>query len=264
MQSNNPVFNRSEAFSGRGRGGFASRDADTFSAQQLQDMYQAPSATPVQTGRMTYDDVVVRTGMSFGVLLLGALVGWFVAPQLAFPAMLVGLVLGLVNAFKKEPSAPLILAYAGVQGVFLGGISLWFERLWPGIVLTAVVATLCVFGVSLAAYSSGKVRVTPKFQRGVLIALGGYLVFSLVNFGAAMFGVGDGWGFRTGTMGVLISLFAIGLAAMVLILDFDFIQKGVEQGIPQRYAWTAAFGLMVTLIWLYIEMLRLIAILRGE
>jgi uncharacterized YccA/Bax inhibitor family protein len=262
MQSNNPVFNRSDAFSGRG--GVASAPAG-MTAAELQDLYNQPSARPpARTAGMTYDDVVMRTAAVFALVLAGAAVGWFVAPGLAFPAMIVGLVLGLVNAFKKEPSPALILLYGAVQGVFLGGISLWFNQYWPGVAQTAVVATLCVFAVSLVAYKQGWIKVTEKFRSGMLVALGGYAVFALVSFGAALFGVGDGWGFRTGIFGILIGVFAVGLAALTLVLDFDFIDNGVRQGIDPKYAWTAAFGLTLTLIWLYIELLRLLAILRGE
>jgi len=262
MQSNNPVFNRSDAFSGRG----VTSASAGMTAAELQDLYDQPSATPPvqRAGTMTYDSVLVRTAMVFALVLLGAAVGWFVAPGLVWPAAIVGLVLGLVNAFKKEPSPALILTYGAVQGVFLGGISLWFNERWPGVVQTAVIATLCVFAVALLAYTQRWIRVTPKFRRGVLIALGGYLVFALVSFGAALFGVGDGWGFRTGTFGILVGLFAVGLAALSLVLDFDFIENGVRMGLEEKYAWTAAFGLTVTLIWLYIELLRLLAILRGE
>jgi uncharacterized YccA/Bax inhibitor family protein len=133
-----------------------------------------------------------------------------------------------------------------------------------GIVAQAVLATLAVFAVSLWAYRSKRIRVTPRFQRGVMIALGGYLVFCLVNLLFQVFGSSDSvFGFRTGIFGVLIGLFAVGLAAFCLILDFDFIEKGVQQGIPAKFAWTAAFALTVTLVWLYIEVLRLLAILRG-
>jgi uncharacterized YccA/Bax inhibitor family protein len=238
-------------------------------AEQLEEMYTAPSATPVQTGRMTYDDVVVKTGLTFGVLLVGAVVGWF-TPQLYIVGAIVGLVLGLVNAFKREPSPALILAYAAFEGLFVGGISSVFEGMQingndlDGIVAQAVLATLAVFAVSLWAYRSKRIRVTPRFQRGVMIALGGYLVFCLVNLLFQVFGSSDSvFGFRTGIFGVLIGLFAVGLAAFCLILDFDFIEKGVQQGIPAKFAWTAAFGLTVTLVWLYIEVLRLLAILRG-
>jgi uncharacterized YccA/Bax inhibitor family protein len=266
MQSNNPVFSRTEAFSASRAG----LDAAAPRADQLEDMYAAPPATPAQTGRMTYDDVVVKTGITFAVLLVGAVVGWQL-PQLFWIGMIVGLVLGLVNAFKREPSPPLILAYAAFEGVFVGSVSFMFENMQingnslQGIVAQAVLATLAVFAVSLWAYRSRRIRVTPKFQRGVLIALGGYLVFVLVNFLFQIFGSSDSpFGFRTGIFGILIGLFAVGLAALCLILDFDFIEQGVRNGLPARFAWTAAFGLVVTLVWLYIELLQLLAILRGE
>ncbi|HEU0213010.1 MAG TPA: Bax inhibitor-1/YccA family protein [Jiangellaceae bacterium] len=272
MQGNNPVFSRTEGFSGRQAG----TDLATPRVDQLEDMYAAPSATPVQTGRMTYDDVVMKTGITFGVLLVGAVVGWQL-PQLAFVGLVVGLVLGLVNAFKREPSPLLILAYAAFEGLFVGGISFVFENMQvgtradgtaitlDGIVAQAVLATLAVFAVSLWAYRSKKIRVTPRFRRGVMIALIGYLVFCVVNLLFQIFGSPDSpFGFRQGLFGILIGLFAVGLAAFCLILDFDFIDQGVRNGLPARFAWTAAFGLTVTLVWLYVEMLRLLAILRGE
>ncbi|MBD0292186.1 MAG: Bax inhibitor-1/YccA family protein [Jiangellaceae bacterium] len=266
MQSNNPVFSRAEAFNRRGAGS----EPATPTAGQLEEMYAAPSATPIQTGRMTYDDVVVKTGITFGVLLIGAVVGWQL-PQLFWIGLIGGLIVGLVNAFKREPSPALILAYAALEGVFVGGLSFMFENLqWDGtslrgIVAQAVLATLAVFAASLWAYRSKRIRVTPKLQRGVLIALVGYLVFVLVNFAFQVFGSSASpFGFRTGLFGILIGLFAVGLAALCLILDFDFVEQGVRNGLPARFAWTAAFGLTVTLVWLYVEMLRLLAILRGE
>lgn len=276
MQSNNPVFGRSDAFSGRG----AAADLAAPSAQDLQDMYGAPSATPVQTGRMTYDDVVVKTGITLGVLLVGAVIGWQLVvdmPSIVWIGAIGGLILGLVNAFKRNPSPPLILAYAALEGLFVGGISFVFQNMQvstnsagdpvylDGIVAQAITATMAVFVVSLLVFRSGKLRVTPKFQKGVMIALGGYMLFSLVNLAAQLFNWTDSpFGFRQGWLGVVIGLFAVGLAAVCLILDFDFIKKGVEGGLPAKFAWTAAFGLTVTLVWLYIEMLRLIAILRGD
>ncbi|NDL59848.1 Bax inhibitor-1/YccA family protein [Phytoactinopolyspora mesophila] len=268
MQSSNPVFGRSAAFSGRP----GVRDVSAPSAERLEEMYAAPSATPTQTGRMTYDDVVMRTGATLGVVLVGAVIGWNV-PGLFYVGLIGGLILGLVNAFKKEPSPPLILTYALLTGTFLGAISGILEGATisaggsplNGIVAQSVIGTLGVFAVSLFMYRSGRVRVTPKFQRGAMIAMGGYLVFVIANLFFQIFGSSDSaFGFRTGWFGIAIGLFAITLAAVFLILDFDFIDKGVKEGIPAKYAWTAAFGLTVTLVWLYIEMLRLLAILRGE
>lgn len=273
----NPVFNNSAVFGEprRGRGGVAQRspyDAGTtaagatagMSAGTLEQMYSAPSATSRDTGRLTYDDVIVKTGGLLALLVVTGALTWVLAPGLFWVGMVVGLVLGLVNAFKKNPSPPLIIAYAAAQGVFLGGISFLFESQWQGVVLQAVMATAATFVACLVLFRSGKVRVTPKFTRWLLVAVGGYLLFSLVNLGLLLFGVMDGWGMRTGPIGALISLVAVGLAAAMLIVDFDSIKRGVEQGAPAKLAWTAAFGLVVTLVWMYLEFLRLIAILRGD
>ena len=263
MESRNPVFNNSKAFSRKGYATF--NDAPTATAGQLEDMYAAPAATGVDTGRMTIDDVVVKTGLMFGVLLPLAAAAYFLNnPILTFGGAIAGLVLGLVVSFKQSTNPALILSYAAAEGLFVGGISRVFEDRWPGIVATAVVATMCVFAVTLAAYKSGKVRATPKFKRTVLIAMGGYLVFCVVNLVVMLFGGGGDFGLRSGPFGIAISLFAVGLAAALLILDFDFAEQGVKNGLPERYSWLAAFGLVVTLVWLYIEMLRLIAILRGD
>jgi uncharacterized YccA/Bax inhibitor family protein len=263
MESRNPVFNNTKAFKS---GGYATfNDAPPASATQLEEMYSAPAATGVDTGRMTMDDVVVKTGLMFAVLLpLAAFNYWYESGLLTFGGLIVGLVLGLVVSFKQSTNAALVLAYAGAEGLFLGGISKAFEQQWDGIVPQAVLATLAVFGVALGAYKSGRVRATPKFQRTVLIAMGGYLVFCLINLVVMLVGGGGEFGLRQGPLGIAIGLFAVGLAAAMLILDFDFAEQGVRNGLPERYSWLAAFGLVVTLVWLYIELLRLIAILRGD
>jgi uncharacterized YccA/Bax inhibitor family protein len=260
MESRNPVFSRSDAFSRRGYATF--NEAPPASAGQLEEMYNAPSATGVQTGRMTMDDVVIKTGLMFAVLVPLAAVNFYLQnPLLTFGGAIVGLVLGLVISFKQSTSPALMLSYAALEGLFVGGISGIYEDFYDGIVAQAVLGTLAVFAVALFAYKSGRVRATPKFQRGVLIAMGGYLVFCLVNLGVVLFTDNN---LRGGWLGIAIGLFAITLAAAMLILDFDFAEQGVKNGLPERYSWLAAFGLVVTLVWLYIEMLRLIAILRGE
>jgi uncharacterized YccA/Bax inhibitor family protein len=260
MESRNPVFSRSDAFTRRGYATF--NEAPPATAGQLEDMYNAPSATGVQTGRMTMDDVVVKTGLMFAVLVPAAAVNFYLQnPLLTFGGAIVGLVLALVISFKQSTNPALVLSYAGLEGLFVGGISGIYEDFYDGIVAQAVLGTLAVFAVALFAYKSGRVRATPKFQRGVLIAMGGYLVFCLVNLGVVLFTDNN---LRGGWLGIAIGLFAITLAAAMLILDFDFAEQGVKNGLPERYSWLAAFGLVVTLVWLYIEMLRLIAILRGE
>ncbi len=264
MESRNPVFNNSKAF--KSGGGYATfQDTPPASATQLEDLYRAPSATGVDTGRMTMDDVVVKTGMMFVVLLVTAGLNYYLqSPALTFGGVIVGLVLGLIVSFKQSTNPGLILAYAAADGLFVGGISRAFEDKWDGIVPQAVLGTLAVFTAALIAYKSGRVRVTPRFQRTVLIATGGYLIFCLINFVVILTGHGGDFGLRQGAFGFLIGLFAVGLAAAFLIMDFDFAEQGVRNGVPERYSWLAAFGLVVTLVWLYIEMLQLLAILRGN
>jgi uncharacterized YccA/Bax inhibitor family protein len=244
--------------------------------QQLEHLYNRPAAGPADTGRMTYDDVIVKTILSIAVVLVGAAIPVFLVPGLAPVLMILGLIggliLGLVNSFKREPVPALILAYSAFEGLFLGGITMFLERAHPGIAMQALLGTLTVFAVTLALFKSGKVRATPKAMKFFLIAMVSYAAFSLVNLGLMVFNVSnDPWGLRgadflgTGIpFGVIIGIFAIGLAAFSLIIDFTSIDEGVKNGAPQRYSWTAAFGLTVTLIWLYVEFLRLIAILRGD
>jgi uncharacterized YccA/Bax inhibitor family protein len=263
MESRNPVFGRSEQFA---RGGYATFDTRTPSAGELQDMYGRPSATTADTRRMTIDDVVMRTASLFGVLLVTAAVTFeVVKPEnfgLVLVAMLVGLGLSLWISFSKTIRPPVMFAYAAVEGVFIGGISHVFELSYPGIVVQAVLGTLGTFAAMLALYKFKVIRATPKFQRILLIAGAGYLVFALLNLGLALF-TGNSAYDVTG-LGLLISAFGVGLAALFLVLDFDFVEQGIRNGLPERYAWTAAFGLIVTLVWLYIEILRLLAILRGD
>ena len=262
MRSRNPAFTRSQAFSGRG---YANYDTvRNASPEELASMYAAPPATPAQAGRMTYDDVVAKTGIAFGVLLAGAAVAWFFAPGLALPGLLVGLVLGLVVAFKQSTNPGLILGYAFAEGLFVGGISRVFEDRWNGVVPQAVLGTLFAFAAMLAVYKSGKLRVTPKFTKIVIGAGLAYFAIAMMSFIAALMGVGDGWGFRTGALGILLGLAGATLACLFLALDFDFVEQGVRNGLPERYGWLAAFGLVATVVWLYIELLRLLAILRGS
>ncbi len=245
-----------------------------YDASTLEGMYAAPSATTAQTGRLTYDDVIVKTAGLLTLVVASAAFAWFVVPDsmrmaVALGGALVGFVLGLVNSFKRKPSPALIALYALAEGLFLGGISWYIEVAanLPGVVTQAVLATLATFAACLVLFRSGKVRVTPKFTRWLLVAMGGYLVFSLVNFGLAMFDVGGDGAFgplRSGGLGMVVGLLAVGLAAAMLIVDFDSIKRGVEGGAPATFAWTAAFGLVVTLVWMYLEFLRLIAILRGS
>jgi uncharacterized YccA/Bax inhibitor family protein len=263
MESRNPVFGRDKAFA---RGGYATFDT---SASTLNDMYQAPAATATDrdTGRMSIDDVVIRTASLFATLLVtGAITFELISPQnfgLVIVAAIVGLVLSLVVSFSKTIRPVLMFAYAAVEGVFVGGISLAFNTAYPNIVIQAVLGTVAAFGAMLALYSFKVIRVTPKFQRVLIIAGVGYLVFALLNLLLSSLNVIPSV-YSVGGLGLLVSAFGVGLAALYLVLDFDFINQGIANGLPRQYAWTAAFGLVTTLVWLYVEVLRLLAILRGN
>ncbi|MGC2940201.1 MULTISPECIES: Bax inhibitor-1/YccA family protein [unclassified Brevibacterium] len=253
------------------QGAQAGRNQPVMSDQELNNLFNQPAAENRNAGpqvadrAMTYDDVMMKTGVLFTILLAGAVVGWLV-PILALPAMLIGLVLGLVNAFKKEPNKALIISYAAFEGVFLGGISAIFESMYSGIVLQAVLATISVFGVMLALFRFKGVRYGSKMMKFMMIAIGGYAIFSLLSFGIAMF---TGTSLRSDfsimgiPLGVIIGIVATVLAAMTLIMDFQMIEEGVKHKIPEKYSWMCAFSLMVTLIWLYIEILRLISYFRD-
>ncbi|WP_449277831.1 Bax inhibitor-1/YccA family protein [Leucobacter sp. GX24907] len=275
----NPALSNNPALNGK-----------TLTAEELRRIYDQPAAQTQRPGidepvvaeqpptirpsddPMTYENTISKTVGLFLVVLAFAAVGWF-APILMILGMLVGLVLGLVNAFKKEPSVPLIMGYAVAQGLFLGGLSGLMESLYPGIVAQALMGTFAVFGVTMLLFRSGKVRTSPRMTKIVLIAMAGYLVFSLINVGMMWFGSGEvadsAWGMRTGIevfgipLGIIVGLLAVFLAAYSLVMDFELIQNGVKNRIPAKWGWTAAFGLMVTLIWLYVEILRILAILRG-
>jgi uncharacterized YccA/Bax inhibitor family protein len=269
MASSNPAFSRNPAFAAPG----TVAAAKTLSDAELRDLYDAPAAGAHDTNRMTYEDTIVKTAVSFGILVVAAALGWLLTPVLGvLPAMLgaiVGLVLGLVNSFKKQPSAPLILAYAAFEGLFVGGISSIFETAWPGVVMQATLATLVVVGVTLALFASGKIRASKKATKVFLIAMIGYLLFSLVNVVMMVTGATDNaFGLRSEPifgipLGVIIGVLAVIMAAYSLVLDFDFIQRGVNNRADRKYGWSGAFGIMVTVVWLYVELLRLFAISRD-
>lgn len=259
MAMNNPAFSRNPAFSEK-----------QVSAQDLQEMYDRPVAGEA----MTVEDTVAKTALNFVLLVAGAAIGWYTAaamPLLFIGAAIVGFVLALVNIFKREPSPGLILGYSAAQGIFLGGISLTFESAYPGIVSQAVIATFAVIGVTLALFASGKVRASARATKVFMIAIFGYLAYSIVNVFVMMFGGANGNPFGLSgdvqifgiPLGVVLGIVVVLLAAYSLVLDFDAIQRGVANRADKKYGWSAAFGIMVTVIWLYTEILRMLAIIRD-
>ena len=269
--TSNPQFGRSGGGVQLGESSYASQQVGVDQFNQVEQSYYGPSATSAQTGRMTLDDVIMKSALTIGTVVLVAIGAWMLVPPAVFmPVMLTGLlvgfVLGLVNAFKKVPSPGLILGYAIAEGVFLGTISKVFGMVYSGAVMQAIVATFVTFAVCLLLYKSRLVKVNARFTRIVVLATIAYAVFCLVNLAVMFFAPGafGEFGLRSGLLGIGIGLIAVVLASMNLMLDFEFISQGVRNGVDRRYAWSAAFGLTVTLVWLYIEFLRLAAIFAGR
>jgi uncharacterized YccA/Bax inhibitor family protein len=284
MESRNPVLRRATAHEPQpggagfaydeGRAAYAAAStveaASAPTADELETIYATPGAG---TGRLGIDDVIVKTALCFVVLLPGAVIGWNTAttmPWLTWVAALAGLGLGLVNVFKKQVSPPLVLAYAFVQGIFLGGISYFFNEIalangYAGIVQQAVLGTLVAFAVMLTLYRTRIIKVNGTFMKIMMVSMVSYLVIGLASFVGALFGVGDGWGFYgVGTWGLLLCAAGVLLASFSLAMDFESIKQAIAYGLPERESWRLAFGLLVTLIWLYLEILRLLAILSGR
>jgi uncharacterized YccA/Bax inhibitor family protein len=267
MPSSNPVFGRGFANAANGQ-----QHARWDAPPQQYDPYAAPSPyaqspyAPPATRYMTMDDVVTKTGVSFLVMVAAAAVTWalpgFTGAALALPAVLIALVLGLVIAFKQIAHPAATLSYAALYGVALGVISEVFEAQFPGIVMQAVIGTFGVFAGMLVVYKTGAIRVTPKFTRWLLGAMIGVLVLIAVNWIAAFFTPG-GLGLREGgTLAIVFSLVVIGVAALTLLLDFDMADEAIRRGAPAKFAWYVAFGLLVTVVWLYLEILRLLSYFR--
>jgi len=238
-----------------------------------------PPALP-SADRMTYQDVTAKTVTLFAVMLAAATVSWLwtmstVTPDggVSLAPYLVGLAGGFATSlmviFSKKVRPGLILTYGVFEGLFVGGISAYFEVIWPGVVSQAVLATLAVTLAVLILFSNGKVRTTPALTRAVFVAMLGYLVFSLANLLLSWTGAIDGtFGMRSMEvagipLGLVIGGLAVLLASYFLVMDFEEIQEGVRVGRPREEAWLGAFGLMLTLVWMYVEMLRIIAIIRD-
>jgi uncharacterized YccA/Bax inhibitor family protein len=229
---------------------------------------------------------VQKTGITMGVVVLVAAATWVLTPEVSNDAagqraagtlyMLSmlgafgGFALAMVNSFKKVISPGLVLAYAALEGLFVGAFSKVIESVFgdpqtgmPGLVIGAVLGTIGAVGGTLAAYKFFDIKVTQKFRTWVVAAMFGFVAVSLLSFVLEMFGTGFGFnGF--GPMGLIASLIGLGLGVLMLILDFDFVERGIAAGLPERESWRAAFGLAVTIIWIYIELLRILAILRGN
>ena len=279
MQSSNPVFRRADGFNGRSQTYPASgMTYPAYGAPTQTDPYrqQAPIYGETATGgRMTIDTVVQKTGLTLGLTILVAALVWVLTPPLdsaaagslyllAMVGAFGGFALSLVNSFKRVISPGLVLLYAALEGLFVGAFSKVIDGAYGGgIVVGAVAGTFAAVAGTLAAYKFFNIRVSPTFRKWVVAAMFGFVAVALLDFVLGLFGASFGFnGF--GPMGFVSSLIGLGLGVLMLILDFDFVERGIEAGLPERESWRAAFGLTVTIIWIYVELLRLLAILRGE
>lgn len=277
MQSSNPVLNRSSAFApGQGQAYPGAAPYGQPGPYQQPGQYGGPGMPPQQyqgapadSRPMTMDDVIVRTAATLGVVAVVAAISWNVIPLSAVtPAFLAGALvafaLAMVLSFSRRVNPVLVMLYAAAEGVFLG-IGSQFIAKWvgdSGIIVQAVLATLVTAALTLATYKYFAIKVTPRFTKMVILATMGFAGVLVINLIASLFGFNSGIaGF--GVMGLLFAAIGAGLAVFNLILDFDMIEQGVRHGAPQNEAWRAAFGLTVTLVWLYWNLLRILAILRG-
>jgi uncharacterized YccA/Bax inhibitor family protein len=280
MQSSNPVFRKAEGFNGRSttsRASGMSYPAYGTPTQTKTDPYapQAPTYGDTSGDRMTIDSVVQKTAITLGLTVLAAAATWVLTPDISEESVgslyalimvgaLGGFALSMVNSFKRVVSPGLVLAYAVLEGVFVGAFSKLLEGMFgDGLVVGAVLGTMAAVGGTLAAYKFFNIRVTPTFRKWVIGAMVGFVALSFLDLMLSFFGSSFGFnGF--GPMGLLSSVIGLGLGVLMLILDFDFVERGIEAGLPERESWRAAFGLTVTIIWIYIELLRILAILRGD
>lgn len=220
---------------------------------------------PIPAGeRLTMNDVMVKTGINLGLVAVGAAVAWH-APVLLLLGMVGGLVLGLVNSFKKKVSPILVMTYALMEGLLLGGLSAVVDMRYPGVAIQAVLATLVVAGTTLALFANGKLRATPKLNKIFMIGAIGYMAYGLISIlGAGIFGSSlNSFSIGGIPLGLVVGLFAVALATYSLLLDFTTTSEAVEAGLPERESWRLAFGLTASLVWLYVEILRVLMYLAS-
>ena len=261
MQSNNPVFARSEPLARSLQSGVGFH-APAPSADDVAALYATPQ-------RMTLDDVIVKTGLMLATMVLTGAAAWVLDVGFGVVALagIVGFALAMVNIFKKQVSPPLVMAYAAVQGVFVGALShTYADAFGGGIVVQAVLGTTAVFAAVLFGYKSGRLRNTPKFQKVVTFGLLGMVGLVVVNMIIGLFGDGDPLGIRGGNLGlsVLVSLGLIVFGALTFVMDFDQADRMVAAGVAEKESWRVAFGLVVGLVFLYLEILRLLSYFTGR
>jgi len=285
-ETSNPVFRSLPKQGGYAQFGTGLGQATAGAAQQAGQTYQVdPSLTQYQqrevTRPLTIDDVVTKTGITLGVLSLSAIISFFMvsanqalAGPLTFIGAFGGLAVVMVAMFaRKQDNKAVVLSYAVLEGLFLGAISWVLTAFTVGtgnagsMIGQAVMGTLGVFGGMLVVYKTGAIRVTPKFTRMLVAGMFGVLALMIGNLVLSLFGVGggEGLGLRSGgTLSIIFSLVCIGIAAFSFLIDFDAADQLIRAGAPEKAAWGIALGLTVTLVWLYLEILRLLSYFQSE
>jgi uncharacterized YccA/Bax inhibitor family protein len=290
MQSNNPVFRRSDAFNGSGQQGNAYGNQTYPGNGAAYDSYgQVPGQAPAPTTtgeRMTVDSVVQKTAISLAVVMLTAAITWWWVGDISSPddasigtlylALMVGSFgafgLSMVNSFKRVISPALVIAFAALEGVALGAFSKFIdtfivgtqaEGLGNNVVMQAVIGTFAAFAGTLAAYKFLDIKVGQRFRTFVVAAMFGMVGLGLLEVVLQMFGTGTGvLGF--GGAGLLFAIGGLVLGVFMLILDFDFVEQGIAAGVDERESWRAAFALTVSLVWIYTNLLRILAIFSQD
>ncbi len=230
------------------------------------------AVTTSGSGAMTINGTINKIGILMLLLLASASFTWSkvtgMDPAGAQTYVIIGaiggLIMALITVFRPKSAGVTAPIYAILEGLFLGGISAVMNQQYSGIVFQAVLLTIGVLFTMLFLYRSGRIRATPRLRRGVIMATGAVFFSYLISWILSMFGMGIGFMHSSGTLGIVINLVIIGVAAFNLILDFDFIEKGAQASAPKYFEWYGAFGLLVTLIWLYIEILRLLSRFAGR
>ena len=286
MRSSNPVLSRPDAFTPQQQpvqGGFQQQPYG-YQQQPNQGGFQQPGygqpgqypnpygpQNPTQAARgvMTIDDVITKSAITLGtVIATAALTFMFMPARFLVAGMIISALVGFVTvmlvAARRVINPTMVLAYAAIEGVFFGAVSKLYESLWNGIVPAAVLATVVAAAATLGAYKFFRIKVTSKFRKMVMIGTMAYAGVLLVNFVMSLFGVNFLFGHGNMALLLLISAVGVGLAVFNLIMDFDYIEQGIAMQAPESESWRAAFGLTVTLVWLYIEMLRLLSYFRSN
>lgn len=277
MRSSNPVLSRPDAFT-PAQQGQPGQNQGAPGQYGYPGQYGAPGQYPpaqpqAPVAVMTIDDVITKTAIVMGVLFLSAAASFMLLPKstMLYGVLLVSGIVGFVTvlfvALRRKINPSLVLAYSVIEGVFIGAFSLLFELMYPGIVVQAVLATFVAAGVTLAAYKYFRIKVTDKFRKIVAMSTFAFLGVVVVNLVLSLFGINLGIrtiGGGVNMLAIVVSAVAVVLAVLNLILDFDYIEQGIAMRAPASESWRAAFGLTVTMVWLYTEILRILSYFRSN